>query len=284
MSSPDTPLTVPTPLALTVFNARAGDHNERGMAGARMIGAELAERLGVEATLVGNPEPALNQGWAEELAAATPALRLMADRYEEIYAAGLTPVTALSRCAVALATLPVVARHHPDAVVLWFDSHADLNTPANTTTGYLGGLALSGPMGLWDSGFGSGLDSAKVILGGARDIDPAEQELIDGGTVRLLPVGPSMSAELKRMIGDRPVYFHLDCDVLEPGIVPTDYQVPGGMTLADLRAIAEVLAENRVVGVELGEFESTWRDKDTPFSPGPLIDAVMPMIDAARSQ
>lgn len=26
------------------------------------------------------------------------------------------------------------------------DAHADINTPDNTTTGYLGGLAMSGPM------------------------------------------------------------------------------------------------------------------------------------------
>ncbi|WP_275477567.1 arginase family protein [Aureimonas ureilytica] len=42
-----------------------------------------------------------------------------------------------SRCAVSIATLPVVAKHHPDACVVWFDTHADLNTPESTTSGYL---------------------------------------------------------------------------------------------------------------------------------------------------
>ncbi|WP_444847916.1 arginase family protein [Duganella caerulea] len=49
-------------------------------------------------------------------------------------------MTASSRCAASLATLPVVARHRPDACVVWFDAHADLNTPSTTDSGYLGGM------------------------------------------------------------------------------------------------------------------------------------------------
>ena len=41
--------------ALTVFNGRAGDHNERAMLGARLIGADLQERLGVDPDLIGPP-------------------------------------------------------------------------------------------------------------------------------------------------------------------------------------------------------------------------------------
>ena len=51
-------------------------------------------------------------------------------------------------------TLPVMARYHPDALVVWFDAHGDLNTPESTTTDYLGGLVLSGPVGMWESGPG----------------------------------------------------------------------------------------------------------------------------------
>ena len=36
----------------------------------------------------------------------------------------------------------------------------------------------------------------------------------------------------------------------------TDYLVPGGLGLADLRQAAEVLAESEIVGSEIGEFEA----------------------------
>jgi len=270
--------------ALTVFHGRAGDHNSLGMAGAAAIGEELRHRLALEPTVIGSPEPVLDANWDEELAAALPNLRAMAARYEAIFAAGQAPVTALSRCTVALATVPVVARNHPDAVVVWLDAHADLNTPANTGTGYLGGLALGGAIGLWDSGLGGDLAAASVVLVGTRDMDPPEQRLIDGGTITLVAAGPDLTADLRGAVGDRPVYVHLDCDVLEPGIVPTDYRVPGGLTLDDLRGVAEVLARNEVVGIEIGEFEASFEPQGRAISPAALLDALAPLTDATGSQ
>src|SRR5947208_10895069 len=126
-------------LALTAFRARAGDHNDRAMHGSAAVAADLSRRLRLPATQVGSPEPALNTGWEAELAAALPALRTMSATYDDLFSSGFTPVTALNRCAVALATVPVVARHRPDACVVWLDAHADLNTPWTTASGYLGG-------------------------------------------------------------------------------------------------------------------------------------------------
>ena len=266
-------------LALTVFQGRVGDHNDRGFGGAAAIGAEWHRRLGLAAATVGTPEPPLSTGWRVELTAAAPTLEAMSRRYEDIYAAGQTPVTALTRCAVALATLPVVARYHPDALVVWFDAHGDINTPESSTTGFIGGLALSGPMGLWDSGLGSGIAPANVVLGGARDLDPLERRLIDEGVVRHVPVGPSMAADLDAAVEDRPVYFHLDCDVLEPGLVPTDYRVPNGLGFDELADVATRLADNRVVGIEVAEFEGTWADTGEPANSRPLLDALSPLVE-----
>ncbi|MFC7362874.1 arginase family protein [Nocardioides astragali] len=269
------------PVGLTHFAGRAGDHNDLAMIGSRELADALSARLGIEITTVGVPEPARSVGWKEELDAATPALKAMASQLDHVFSSGLTPLTACSRCAVALATLPVVAAHRPDAVVVWFDAHADLNTPEKTTSGYLGGLAYSGPLGLWDSGLGSGLTTDNAILVGARDLDPAEQELIDTGTIPLVKVGPSMADDLGTVVDGRPVYVHIDCDVLDAGTVPTDYLVPGGMTLADLRATAEVLAESEIVGLEVGELESA-RDEETPPSyVTALLEALTPLLTTA---
>ncbi|TDD36236.1 arginase family protein [Saccharopolyspora elongata] len=264
--------------ALTHFAGRAGDHNDRAMVGSRLVAASFAARFGAEPVVIGQPQPALSVGWKEELAAALPALQEMSQRYEQLLGDGGVPVTALSRCAVALATLPRIAAHRPDAVVVWFDAHADINTPQTSETGYLGGLALSGPLGLWDSGLGSGLLPQNTILVGARDIDPPEQHLIDRGDIELVEVGPGLPEELRRAIGGRPVYVHLDCDVLEPGTVPTDYLVPGGLSLAQLHQAAEVLAESEIIGVEIGEFESP--ADAAPVAP--LIDALEPVLQAVE--
>jgi arginase len=88
--------------------------------------------------------------------------------------------------------------------------------------------------------------------------NPPEYRLIDDGVVRHIPVGPAMVDDLDSAIDDRTVYFHLDCDVLEPGVVPTDYRVPNGISLDELGSVARRLAENRIVGVEVAEFEGSW--------------------------
>ncbi len=266
------------PVGLTMFCGRVGDHNDRAMSGAPVIGALLSERLGVPAHRVGTPAPASNQDWEPELEAGRGDLRAMGTRYEEVLAAGQVPVTAMTRCAVALATLPLIAGHRPDAVVVWFDAHADINTPDNTTTGYLGGLALSGPMGWWHTGLGDGLNPAQVVLVGTRDLDEAEQQSVDDGTIALVPPGPDLPERLKDTVAGRPVYVHLDCDVLEPGTVPTDYRIPGGLSLEDLRAAAETLAESELVGLEIAEFETSDNPSQDQQQAVALLDALRPLL------
>jgi arginase len=266
---------------LTHFAGRVGDHNDRAMAASPVLASVLGERLGLLPVVIGEPTPSNPTDWAEELAIAGPALQRMALHYDALLQDGATVVAAISRCAVALATLPAVARHRPDAVVVWFDAHADLNTPDSTTTGYLGGLALSGPLGLWNSGLGAGLSGGNTILVGARDIDPFERRLIDDGRVTLVQVGPNMAADLRRAVAGRPVYVHVDCDVLDPGIVPTDYTVGNGMTLAQLRACARVLALSEIVGLEIGELESSGQNKSRALQDAHTITSTLePLIQS----
>jgi hypothetical protein len=52
----------PVQIGLTVFRARAGDHNDLAMAGAVAVGAALSRRLGIPAVTIGTPETATNAG------------------------------------------------------------------------------------------------------------------------------------------------------------------------------------------------------------------------------
>ena len=273
-----------TRTALTLFAARAGDHNDRAMQAGPLLAQALAQRLGASIATVGTADAPLNTGWQVELDAARPSLLALQQRYQQLLAADLVPVTALSRCAVALATLPAVVQRHPDTVVVWFDAHADINTPASTTSGYLGGLALSGPLGLWDSGLGQGLASANAILVGARDIDPFEQDLIDQGVVQHIAPEPDLAVQLQQAVAGRPVYVHFDCDVLEPGIVPTDYRVPHGLQLADVHQAATVLALSPVRGLEISELEMDADAPRTQAAIARLLDALQPLLHACATK
>ncbi len=263
--------------AVSVYQGPAGDHQDRAVAAVpalgRALGRALTERVGQQVTTVGEPVPARPGRWDAELARSLAGLRTMAERVAAVLADGQRPLGAITRCAVALATQPVVLRHRPDAVLVWFDAHGDLNTPADSASGYLGGMALSGPLGWWDSGLGAGPPASRAVLVGARDLDPAESAHVAAGRVDLVLPGPHLAERLADAVGGRPVSVHVDCDVLEPGLVATDYAVPAGLSLEDLHACAESLAGSEVVALEVGEYEG-----DAAATATDLVDALAPLV------
>ncbi|BCS30816.1 hypothetical protein TBR22_A00160 [Luteitalea sp. TBR-22] len=266
-----------TSIALTVYEGRAGDRNDLAVPGAAAMAGHLATRLGVHIARVGHQAPALAAAWDVELAAASADLRTLAEVIDRAMTRGATPITALTRCAAALGTVPIVARHRPDACLVWLDAHADLNTPATTSSGYLGGMAVAGAAGLWNSGLGAGIALANVVLVGTRDLDPAEQEVIETSGIRVVRIGSRVAQDLRAALMGRPAYVHLDCDVLEPGIVPTDYSVAGGLTLAQVHDLSTAVAEGEVVGVEIAEFQGAWHPGGQAVSPAPVVEALEPL-------
>jgi arginase len=266
--------------ALTVFAGRCADRGGRGAAGARALGAALERRTGLRAVRIGRPAPPLGGAWDVELAAARPELERLATRLAMLFDAGRTPITLLPRCAAAIATLPVVARRRPDAVAVWFDAHGDCNTPEQSATGYLGGMVLSGAAGLWPTGLGAGLDLGRVVLAGARDLDGAERCLVEAGAPTLVAPGRDFCARLSRAVAGRPAYVHLDCDVLDPGLVPTEYGVPDGLDFTQLRDACASLAAGDVVGLEIAEFEAS-PGGGLPEEAEPLLAAVSPLVAAS---
>jgi arginase len=267
-------------VALTIFQGRTGDRNSRAMAGSALLGELLSRRVDSSATHIGRPDPPLQETWYRELEAARPGLLNLADTIDRLLTAHRIPLTVLGRSAAALATLPVVARHWPEACVVWFDAHADSNTPTSFAAPYLGGMVISGAAGMWDSGLGAGLRLSNVVLVGSRDFDPDEERLIEAGILRLVQVGTDLPRKLRAAIGSRAIYVHFDCDVLEPGIVPTEYVSPGGLSLENVRTACEMLAQCEVVGLEIAEYEATWPDSQAIASPEELLNSLSPLFGA----
>jgi arginase family enzyme len=158
------------------------------------------------------------------------------------------PVLLAGHCSVSLATLPEVASRRPDAFVLWVDAHGDFNSPETTPSGFLGGMCLAAACGVWDSGYGAGLDAHRVVLCGARDLDPAERGLlVSAGVQQALP-RPGREA-----LAGKDVFIHLDLDVLDPAEMPgLPFPVPAGLRLDHLhRLLSGVAANSQVVGMEI---------------------------------
>ncbi len=263
---------------LTLFQGRAADRTCHAITGAKILAAELSAMLNISYTTIGKPELPALLDWKTELKIALPELQKLSEHYDKIYQAANIPLSAIPRCAAGLATIPVVAKYHPDACLVWFDAHADLNTPETSQSGYLGGMVIAGTAGLWSSGLGSGFDLKNLILVGTRDWDRAELNLVDEHDIKVIGPSEDSAESLQKLINGRPVYIHIDCDVLDAGILPSEFQVPNGLTLDALSNLAKTLAACNIVGIEIAELESVWPGNHNIVSPNKLLEALNPLI------
>ncbi len=262
-------------IALTVFQGRAGDRNDLARPAALAIGRHYGDTLGVVPAIVGTPRAAMNHGWRAEHAAAVPELLTLSSHFQTLMKLGKRPLSATSRCGASLATIPAVAGARPDAVIVWFDAHGDLNTPQTSASGDIGGMALAGPGGLWDSQLGASLDLGNVILFGTRALESAERRVIEERGITVIQPGWSMIKTLEKAVAGRPVYVHLDCDVLKIGTVPCEHEVPGGLSLRDLGKAVKVIAKSEVVGMEIAGIEMPAKGN---LELDPLMKTLEPII------
>ncbi|WP_449408232.1 arginase family protein [Microbacterium maritypicum] len=248
--------------SLIVSQGRVADRTDGALVGARLVGDALADLLGTEQNVIGSPTASRTDDWSDALLQAESTLHGLRDAVGSAIDAGRTPLLATNTCAASLGTLPTVAERHPDAVVLWIDAHGDFNTPDTTASGYLGGMVVAAACGLWDSGHGAGLDPRQVIVVGGRDIDPAKGDLLADAGVTVLAPAESTPERVAELVAGRPVWIHVDWDVLEPGYIPAAYRVAEGLLPHQIAAIFAALPADSVKGIELAEFEAG--DQDVP--------------------
>ena len=133
---------------------RTSDRGPQAAAGT----GELAELLG--ARVIGSPGEPRSAGYEDDLRDCRGCLLEAGGQVDDALEAGRVPILLAGECSVCVSTLPLVVRRLPDVRVLWLDAHPDFHTPATTGSGYLAGMGLAGACGLWDTGFGAGLDPA----------------------------------------------------------------------------------------------------------------------------
>lgn len=143
--------------------------------------------------------------------------------------------------------------------VIWFDAHADMNTPETTPSGNIHGMALAVSLGQGDpdltgiGGFSPKVEPKNAVLVGTRSVDEKER-----GVVRGLGVGVftmrniderGMRAAMRDAIdaaldGTAGIHVSLDIDFLDPGLAPgTGTVVAGGVTDREAHLAMEMIAD-----------------------------------------
>jgi len=187
----------------------------------------------------------------------------LAKEVEAILEAKQLPLVLGGDHSIAIGSFAGVASHYKkqDQTVglLWFDAHADINTPETTPSGNIHGMPLAALLGYGApeltniAGFAPKLDPQLCVHVGARDIDAGEREMIRKLGIRFFTMREiderGMSACMDEAIaiasrgtGGYAVTF--DVDVLDPGDAPgSGTLVRGGLTYREAHLGMEKVAE-----------------------------------------
>jgi len=193
---------------------------------------------------------------APELPAADAQQR-MAVLYEELaarVAASTRPRVQAGDCVATLGVAAGLQRRGVDFHLVWLDAHGDFNTWETTPSGFLGGMPLAMLSGLGEQTIVQALGlrplaASRILLVGARDLDPGERLKLSRAGVSRAAVEdvPAMAPP------DGPLYVHLDLDVVTTDEMPAvNYPAAGGPSAAAARlALDHLFATGRVAALSV---------------------------------
>ena len=190
------------------------------------------------------------------LAHATALANVLADATPPIYNLG-------ADCGGELTVVAKLNHYYKGRLrVLWFDAHADLNTPATSPSGNFHGMILrtlagDGPPALAQF-VPVPISPGMIVLSGLRDADPAEREYISAYGIPILDRFDTMDPV-------DPLYVHVDYDVLDGALYPDSvYPTPNGMHLDELISTLRWLRTHRTIaGMSLTEYAPLSGDDTT---------------------
>ena len=181
--------------------------------------------------------------------------------------AGRLPLLMGGDHCLAIGSISAVARHCSARgrrlKVLWFDAHADANTPASSPSGNLHGMPVAcllghGPAQLTQlAGAAAALQAQQITLVGVRSVDATEKsfvntlgiEVYDMRSIDELGMRAVMQAALADVDENTHLHLSFDMDGLDPTIAPgVGTPVRGGPTYRETQLFMEMLADSGALG------------------------------------
>ena len=166
-------------------------------------------------------------------------------RAEQILQDGKFPLLMGGEHLVTLGSVRAVARKYPDLHIIHFDAHTDLRDD------YLGAkLSHACVIRRCHDILGDG----RIHQFGIRSGERAEWQFARAGHTDLHPFCFDGLAEAIKAIGDKPIYFTIDLDVLDPSCFPgTGTPEAGGVSFMQLLEAIRTVCSANVVAADVNE-------------------------------
>lgn len=162
---------------------------------------------------------------------------------------------------IAIGTLAGLSMKYKNLGVIWFDAHADLNTPETTPSGNIHGMPLATSIGLGHERLTSILHAdpkikaENIVIIGGRSIDEGERELIKARGIKIYTMHEIDRLGMTYVMEETLKYFKqlqidglhlsLDLDALDPLYTPgVGTPVAGGITYRESHLAMEMIQES----------------------------------------
>ena len=266
--------------------AAFGTGSEKAPAALRAAGLiEKLQKIGYEVNDLGDCAPRLfaeddEHKRSRNLPEIVASLNDLRPRAELAIKSGALVLVLGGDCTQILAVLTGARRYYKSISLLWFDRHADLNTPASTPSGRLDGMALAAIIGkgspelvrFW--GEPPLVREPDTLIYGLEQVDPAEQEFLTRSPMRHLYAadvqirGAASGAQhaLGQLHGDaREFMLHLDLDVIaQEDFAASNVPSSGGLRYHEVKeSLTEFVKHKNLLALDVAQYNP---DKDADGS------------------
>jgi arginase len=217
------------------------------------LGAEDA--LGAHGAALRTEVLELDEKFSNEVDASFALIRMISERVRDAVRARAFPVVLSGSCFASVGIVAGLEETSPG--VVWFDAHADFNTPETTISGYFDGMGLAVLTGsAWQAMLATvegarPLPETAAVLAGARDFDEPEVPRLEASGIKHLPPASLRSPEpLLRAVADMTpspsgIYVHIDLDVLDTEEARVNvYSAPDGLSATELDGLVDRLVSD----------------------------------------
>ncbi|MGB2714919.1 MAG: arginase [Vicinamibacterales bacterium] len=178
------------------------------------------------------------------------------------------------------ATADYLRREGKATGLIWVDAHADMNTPASSTSGNVHGMPLASLLGPEPAelsrigGFSPKVQPEHTVLIGIRNLDEREKEIVRESHVHVFTMkdidrsGIASVVEQALALAGRDtggVHVSFDLDVCDPSIAPgVGTPVKGGLDYREAHMVMEIVADSGLLrALDLVEVNPILDDRNT---------------------
>ncbi|MFL0196425.1 arginase [Clostridium sp. WILCCON 0269] len=119
---------------------------------------------------------------------------------------------------ISIGTISGIAKHYENLGVIWYDAHADVNTPETTVTGSIYGMPLAINLGLGYpelvtiDGYSPKVKFENIVFIGTRELDEGEKNLLTSNDLTVFTVNDVKKLGIYKVIERAINKLHSKCD------------------------------------------------------------------------